>query len=176
MNIQEGTSWKALVTVTNSSTKQGTPTEAYLYLQGYVTVGTARFIEWPPQQYRFGAGQTRTFNYAVAVPSGYAGYSGEIAIQVLSPDFTVIATSSLPLTYTGTPQVYTCPICGAAFSSGGDLEYHMVTVHPTGPLPVDCAAIANAFWRDKYDNDPSFFLMPYEYQQMTFTNYMAGYG
>ncbi|GAI80969.1 unnamed protein product, partial [marine sediment metagenome] len=31
------------------------------------------------------------------------------------------------------PQVYTCPICGAEFSTSEELEYHMATVHPPEP-------------------------------------------
>lgn len=34
------------------------------------------------------------------------------------------------------PTVYTCPICGATFSSIPDLEVHFETEHPSEPIDI----------------------------------------
>lgn len=34
------------------------------------------------------------------------------------------------------PTVYTCPICGATFSSMADLETHFESEHPSEPIDI----------------------------------------
>lgn len=35
------------------------------------------------------------------------------------------------------PQVYTCPVCGAEFSTLEELQYHFTMTHPREEIPIE---------------------------------------
>ncbi len=41
------------------------------------------------------------------------------------------------LAWAAPPEVYTCPACGAEFSTLEDLQYHFTTEHPREEIPIE---------------------------------------
>lgn len=85
VELTEGESYTVRLTVTNLSTKAGAPWEATLNIG--ILAGTAytTLIPFQARNEYFAPGQTRTFDYGMAVPLGSGGESGDIIADVLDP-------------------------------------------------------------------------------------------
>ncbi len=104
--LEEGASYTMVVTVTNMSTKAGTPWEATLTIDvSAIVEGSAIMTPSVKAEY-FSAGQTRSFSYPLSVPLGYGGFSGSAQALVKDPTGVTLDSATEPLTIEEIPIDY----------------------------------------------------------------------
>lgn len=104
--LAEDASYTMVVTVTNLSTKGGTPWEASLTIEVSAVVDASAIMSPSLKIEYFAAGQTRTFNYALSVPLGYGGLSGSALALVKDPSGVTLDSAMEPLTVEEIPITY----------------------------------------------------------------------
>ncbi|MBA7560639.1 hypothetical protein ES708_02268 [subsurface metagenome] len=104
--LEEGASYTMVVTVTNMSTKAGTPWEATLTIAVSAVVGGNDIMAPSTKDEFFTAGQTRNFNFALVVPMGYGGFSGSAVALVKDPTGVTLDSATEPLTIEEIPIDY----------------------------------------------------------------------
>lgn len=96
--LREGEPYTMVVTVTNMTTKAGTPWEATLTIDiGAVVDGHTIMAPSVVDEY-FSAGQTKNFSHALSVPMGYGGFSGVAVAVVEDPAGVTLDSATEPLT------------------------------------------------------------------------------
>ena len=108
--LQEGASYTMVVTVTNMSTKAGTPWEATLTIDVSAVVDGSAIMTPSVSAEYFTAGQTRAFSYALSVPLGYGGFSGSALALVKDPTGVTLDSATEPLTIEEIPIDYAAGI------------------------------------------------------------------
>ena len=92
-NLIEGEDYTLRLTVTNTSTKLGTPWEATLWVRAQVATTQVNIFSYSTQEY-FLASQTRSFEYPFSVPEGIVGDTGLAIGQVDDPNQNLLANIS----------------------------------------------------------------------------------
>ncbi len=108
--LQEGASYTMEVTVTNQSTKAGTPWEATLTIDVSAVVDGSAIMTPSVSAEYFTAGQTRAFSYSLSVPLGYGGFSGSAQALVKDPAGVTLDSATEPLTIGEIPIDYAAGI------------------------------------------------------------------
>lgn len=108
--LQEGASYTMVVTVTNLSAKAGTPWEATLTIDVSAVVDGSAIMTPSVLAEYFGAGQTRSFNFALSVPLGYGGFSGSALALVKDPAGVTLDSATELLTIEEIPIDYAAGI------------------------------------------------------------------
>ena len=125
--VVDGGSYIARATVTNRSTRLGTPVAATLTIKFYGFAGGFPDLIWPvPEQkvqtFNFAAGQSGEINCSFKVPAGTAGQVGEIGAWVESPNAVELARGREPLTIITTVYAaslaLTFPVTGPVVEGG----------------------------------------------------------
>ncbi|MHB8084338.1 MAG: hypothetical protein ACYDHZ_00735 [Dehalococcoidia bacterium] len=108
-NLTEGQSYTANVTITNASTKAGTPVDAVLVLAATIMAGSHNLITPWSQSPSFNAGESKSFSFPFSIPIGYGGLAGAVSITVKDPSGNSVAAgsesiaiASLPIDYNAT--------------------------------------------------------------------------
>ena len=93
--VVEGETYPVRVTVTNTTTKVGTPWEATFNIRMVVNIGNWGVILGPTvsDEY-FDAGITRVFEYLMSIPVGTGGLPGSVNFIIRGPAANVLATAS----------------------------------------------------------------------------------
>ncbi|MBA7659309.1 hypothetical protein ES703_67286 [subsurface metagenome] len=92
VSLEEGGSYIARLTVTNATTKAGTPWEATLTVHIAAHTEFVTLIPVQVSDENFAAGQTRTFDFPMSVPLGAGGQPGNIIARVKDPAGINVAT------------------------------------------------------------------------------------
>jgi len=107
LDLEEGESYTIVLTVTNQTTKAGTPWEASLGVGIHVFVDSIDLI---PPDFRYGEyfapGQTREFSWPLDIPLDIGARSGSINASVLDPDGRRIASDIKPLNIIAVEIIY----------------------------------------------------------------------
>jgi hypothetical protein len=113
-SMVEGQTYSIPVTVTNSSTKGGTPWPATLSLAAMVTTPAGTLLSTNPASYSYAAAEGHSQNFSVAVPLGAGGAVLSFAVTVNDPNNAIAATliktitiTTVPVSYSGTISVGT---------------------------------------------------------------------
>jgi len=106
LTLDEGASYTVKLTVKNNSTKGGVPWEASLTVG--ITAATSFITLISPREdvKSFGAGETKSFNYALNIPIGSGNQTGGITAWIEDPYGTQIASAVEYLTIREIPIVY----------------------------------------------------------------------
>lgn len=104
--LTEGESYSMVVTVTNMSTKAGTPWEATLTIDVSAGVDGVDIMTPSGTAEYFDAGQTRSFSYPLDVLLGYGGLSGNASALVKDPAGVTLDSATEPLTIEEVPIIY----------------------------------------------------------------------
>lgn len=108
--LNEGGIYTMVITVTNMTTKAGTPWEATLTIDVSAAVDANAIMTPSVEAQYFAAGQTRTFSYALSVPVGYGGFSGSALALVKDPDGVPLDSATELLTIAEVPIDYAAGI------------------------------------------------------------------
>ena len=139
--VVAGSSYSIMLTITNKSTKGGTPVAANLGVGIVATAGSYTLISEQVSSQSFAAGQARTFTHNMYVPAGSGGQSGSITAWIQDPAGSVIAQASGAelgeAPYVPPPTYYYCPYCSYSAESQYELDVHIETAHPPEPEPTD---------------------------------------
>jgi len=92
--LVEGKSYTIKVNVTNRSTKVGQPWEARLRVVTSAAVDSVVLLSSQERSYDFAPGEAHSFDFPINVPVNTGGKSGAIAVEVLDPLGSVIASGS----------------------------------------------------------------------------------
>jgi len=106
LTLTEGESYTVVLTVTNQSTKAGTPWEATLEVVIYAGTDYTTLIPVTARSEYFGAGETRTFSYSMNVPLGTGGEMGNIVATVNDPTGVKLADAIEYFSIEEVPIVY----------------------------------------------------------------------
>lgn len=104
--LTEGESYTMVVTVTNLSTKAGTPWEAMLTIDVSAGVDGLDIMTPSVKAEYFDAEQTRSFSYPLSVPLGSGGLSGSASALVKDPTGVTLDSATEPLTIEEIPIIY----------------------------------------------------------------------
>jgi hypothetical protein len=101
IELTEGEIYLVELTVTNQSTRLGTPVEAELGIG--ISAATEKISIIPSQLSRehFGPGESRTFGYSMPIPMGSAGQTIALCAWVEDPAGEMIASASVCTSITG---------------------------------------------------------------------------
>jgi hypothetical protein len=91
-NVEEGRTYTVFVTVTNQSTKAGTPWAAQIGVQLSAAGGSSIFIPATTKNLGFAANQTVELSYSMSVPVNSP--NGSITLSLLDPNGVAFATGS----------------------------------------------------------------------------------
>jgi len=108
--LTEGASYTMVVTVTNMSTKAGTPWEATLTIDVSAVVDGSAIMTPSVKAEYFAAGETKAFSYPLSVPLGYGGFSGSALALVKDPTGVTLDSATEPLTIEEIPIDYAAGI------------------------------------------------------------------
>lgn len=104
--LTEGESYTMVVTVTNMSTKAGTPWQAVLTIDVSAAVDGSNLMPPSVDYEPFAAGATENFSYPLSVPLGYGGFAGSAVAIVRDPLGATLDTAIESLTIVELPIVY----------------------------------------------------------------------
>jgi len=110
--VYEGETYTYLVTVINTTTKLGTRYAASFTIRtGALNVNGVTFTPTSEVTAAFSASQQLTFGpFAMTIPNGAAGITGEIFAMVIAPTGFTVADVADPLTVMGAPIVYSANV------------------------------------------------------------------
>ena len=89
--LEEGWTYNFIFTVTNSSTKDGSPCEAPLDVAWAAHTPSVTLLSPERFTYVFGPGEKKTWNKPVTIPYGHQGEQGNVILRVYDPDGKVLA-------------------------------------------------------------------------------------
>lgn len=105
--LEEGASYTVRLTIKNTSTRGGAPVAASLGVGiSANTVGGAVLIASRVDSKSFAASEVKSLDYALSIPFGLGGQSGEIQAWAEAPDGTDLAAAKAALNITVQPIVY----------------------------------------------------------------------
>ena len=105
-NVSEGQVYTVTVSMTNTSTRGGIPIGVELTLRVAAQADGVWLIPTSDSSDAFGAGETKSYTYAMNVPWGTGGYSGVIDAVVGNPAGGIIASATEPLNIIAVAIIY----------------------------------------------------------------------
>lgn len=163
INLAEGETYSVTVTVTNESTKAGSPVEVCLGVGIRAVANSTILIPEQIADEYFAPGETRMFGYTLNVPLGSGGQSGSIDAVVQDPAGGIIAQATEAITITVPaypPGITILEITGERKADG--VYAYVKWVWHSHPFDPDAKASAycelgrmeNGVWRNYWTIEP----------------------
>ena len=108
--LSEGASYTTRVTITNTSTRAGTPWPADLSIGINAATPLTQLIPAQLTPASFAAGETKSFNFPLNIPWESGGQVGEITAWVKDPGGIVIGSAVAPITIEAVAVDYSATI------------------------------------------------------------------
>ena len=159
--LGEGVTYQVNTTVTNTSTKAGTPTAAVLNIQVSGTLNGVSILE-NVGDYNFAASEAQSAVFPMTIPSGTGGQTGEVKVTVRDPSGNILDSASLGLevaTPVLAPFAYSAVTCSIGASGVGawpGVFFNARVTNPGSTLVTQTLTLHRRDWVPWYIEPPGY--------------------